>query len=147
MFRWQKLQKLFTITWLIKMQIANSACSRKAKVNGDDAWQKRAYLSLNGVLTLISDGKCIDTEVLSKKCKQCEQWEHRKDTDQHSHWKEKHICAINQIGSAGAMEVFFLNMNMHLQLKIKKTKKNIHQASRHLRMPGTNLKTIKFNSI
>ena len=28
-----------------------------------------------------------------------------------------------------------------------KTKKDIHQASRHLRMPGTNLKTIKFNNI
>ena len=89
------------------MQIANSACSRKAKVNGDDAWQKRVYLSLNGVFTLIYDGKCIDTEVLSKKCKQCEQWEHRKDTVKHSHWKEKHICAINQTASAGAMEVFF----------------------------------------
>ena len=36
-------------------------------------------------------------------------------------------------------------MNINLQLKIKKTKKDIHQASRHLRMPGTNLKTIKFN--
>ena len=29
----------------------------------------------------------------------------------------------------------------------KKTKKDIHQAPRHLRMPGTNLKTIKFNNI
>ena len=25
--------------------------------------------------------------------------------------------------------------------------KDIHQASKHLRMPGTNLKTIKFNDI
>ena len=38
-------------------------------------------------------------------------------------------------------------MNINLQLKIKKTKKDIHQASKHLRMPGTNLKTIKFNNI
>ena len=39
-------------------------------------------------------------------------------------------------------------MNINLQLKIKKKqKKDIHQASRHLRMPGTNLKTIKFNNI
>ena len=29
----------------------------------------------------------------------------------------------------------------------KKTKKDIHQASRHLRMSGTNLETIKFNNI
>ena len=38
-------------------------------------------------------------------------------------------------------------MNINLQLKIKKQKEDIHQASRHLRMPGTNLKTIKFNNI
>ena len=62
---------------------------------------KRGYSSLNGVVTLISNGKCIDTEVLSKKCKQCGQWEHRKDTVEYSNWKEKHICAINQTGIAG----------------------------------------------
>ena len=38
----------------------------------------------------------------------------------------------------------FLYMNINLQLKIKK---NIHQASKHLRMSETNLKTIKFNNI
>ena len=43
-----------------------------AKVSGDGAWQKRGYSSLNGVVKLISEGKCIDTEVLSKKCKQYE---------------------------------------------------------------------------
>ena len=76
------------------------------KLSGDDAWQKRVYLSLNGVATLISDGKCIDTEVLSKKqCEQCEQWNHRKDTVEYSSLKEKHICAINHTGSgAVAME-------------------------------------------
>ena len=43
---------------------------------------------------------------------------------------------------------FFFFMNINLQLKIKKTtKEDIHQASRNLRMPGTNLKTIKFSSI
>ena len=29
----------------------------------------------------------------------------------------------------------------------KNKKKDIHQASKHLRIPGTNLKTIKFNNI
>ena len=38
-------------------------------------------------------------------------------------------------------------MNINLQLKIKINKKDIHQASKHLRIPGTNLKTIKFNNI
>ena len=28
-----------------------------------------------------------------------------------------------------------------------KTKKDIHQASKHLRMPGTKLKTVKFRNI
>ena len=76
------------------------------KLSGDGAWQKRGYSSLNGVATLISDGKCIDTEVLSKKqCEQCEQWNHRKDTVEYSSLKEKHICAINHTGSgAVAME-------------------------------------------
>ena len=39
----------------------NSNCSQNAKVIGDGAWQKRGYSSLNGVVTLISDGKCIYT--------------------------------------------------------------------------------------
>ena len=30
---------------------------------------------------------------------------YRKDTDEYSNWKEKHICAINHTGSVGAMEV------------------------------------------
>ena len=40
---------------------------------------------------------------------------------------------------------FFLYMNINLQLKINK--KDIHQASKQLSMPGTNLRTIKFNDI
>lgn len=50
------------------------------KVSGDGAWQKRGYSSLNGVMTLISNGKCIDQEVMTKKCKQCDLWKHRKGT-------------------------------------------------------------------
>ena len=40
-----------------------------AKVSGDGAWQKPGYSSLNGVATLIANSKCIDNEVMSKKCK------------------------------------------------------------------------------
>ena len=40
---------------------ANSNCSQNAEVSSDGAWQKRVDSSLNGVVTLISDGKCIDT--------------------------------------------------------------------------------------
>jgi hypothetical protein len=77
-----------------------------AKVSGDGAWQKRGYSSLNGVVTLISEGKCIDTEVLSKKCKQCEMWELKKmNVDAYNNWNNSHVCSINHVGSAGAMEV------------------------------------------
>ena len=36
------------------------------KVSGDGAWQKRGYSSLNGVVTLIGNHKCIDKGVMSK---------------------------------------------------------------------------------
>lgn len=90
-------------------QIHNSNDSSAAvidtKVSGDGAWQKRGYSSLNGVVTLISAGKCIDTEVLSKKCKQCEMWTYKKGSVEYDNWKEEHVCSINHIGSAGSMEV------------------------------------------
>ena len=43
------------------------------------------------------------------------------------------------------INIFYINMN--LQLKIKKAKKDIHQAPKPLRMPEANLKTIRFNNI
>jgi len=69
---------------------------RNISVSGDGAWQKRGYSSLNGVMTLISGGKCVDVEVLSKKCKQCEHWESKKETDECLEWKESHECSINK---------------------------------------------------
>ena len=74
------------------------------KVSGDGAWQKRGYSSLNGVMTLISNGKCIDQEVMSKKCRL---WEHRKGSDEYEQWKERREreCLINHEGSSGAMEI------------------------------------------
>ena len=76
-------------------------------VSGDGAWQKRGYSSLNGVMTLIADGKCIANEVMSKKCKECDIWDKKKDTDKYADWKENHAgyCSINHEGSYGAMEV------------------------------------------
>ena len=52
--------------------------------SGDGAWQKRGFSSLNGVMTLISEGKCIDHEVMSKKCKQCDVWNHKRDRDRYA---------------------------------------------------------------
>ena len=64
------------------------------KVSGDGTWQKRGQSSLNGVVTLIGNGKCINYEVLSKKCKSCEAWEYKKATDieGYNDWKAQHVC-------------------------------------------------------
>ena len=35
----------------------------------DGSWQKRGHSSLNGLVTAISNDKCIDAKVYSKKCK------------------------------------------------------------------------------
>ena len=91
------------------------------KVNGDGAWQKRGQSSLNGVVTLIGNGKCIDYEVLSKKCKSCEAWEYEKGNESvgFNDWKAQHVCSINHTGSAAAMDVigmqkmFGRSVNLH----------------------------------
>ena len=46
----------------------------------DGTWQKRGYLSLNGVVTVISkdSGKCIDCRIMSKKCSVCSSWENKR---------------------------------------------------------------------
>ena len=35
----------------------------------DGSWQKRRHSSLNGVVTALSNGNCLDVHVLSKHCK------------------------------------------------------------------------------
>ena len=46
------------------------------QVSVDGTRQKRGYLFLNGVITLLfsSKQKCLDFHILSKKCKSCEVW-------------------------------------------------------------------------
>lgn len=70
----------------------------------DGSWQRRGYASLNGVITAISFGKCVDYEVLSKHCKSCQIWERKKDSDGYNDWLLRHVCPINHTGSSGAME-------------------------------------------
>ena len=74
-------------------------------VSVDGTWQKRGYSSLNGVVTLMSNanGKCLDTQALSKSCRVCKYWERRKDETQGL--TNQHACSINHKESAGAMEV------------------------------------------
>ena len=66
---------------------------------------ERGYSSLNGVVTLIPNGKCIDNEIMSKECKQCDIWKNKKGTQGYTDWKSEHSCSINHKGSAAEMEV------------------------------------------
>ena len=75
------------------------------KVSGDAAWQRREFASLNGTVALISGGKVIDTEVLTKYSHSCKLWEHKKDGSNYEDWKATHKCPINHKGSAGSMGV------------------------------------------
>ena len=71
----------------------------------DGTWQRRGYASLNGVVTAISSGKCVDyDEVLTKHCKSCQIRDHKKDSDSYNDWVLRHVCPINHTGSSGAME-------------------------------------------
>jgi hypothetical protein len=79
---------------------------RECGVSIDGTWQKRGYSSHNGVVTVISldTKKCLDVEVLSDKCNQCQKWGKRTNDPSYSAWKASHICKINHEGSAGSME-------------------------------------------
>ena len=67
-------------------------------------WQKRGHNSLHGVVTAVSNGKCIDFHVMSKHCKQCWIWESKKGMDEYTTWKEMNNCNINHTTSSGSME-------------------------------------------
>ena len=90
-------------------ECSGDAAVADCNVSVDGTWQRRGYSSLNGVVTLMSNvnQKCIDTHVMSKCCKGCQNWERRKETEGDSYeiWKNDHNCSINHTGSSGAMEV------------------------------------------
>ena len=69
----------------------------------DGAWQRRGYCSLNGVVA----AKLLDVASFSKYCQGCISMEKFKTTDpgKYEIWKVSHVCSINHIGSAAAMEV------------------------------------------
>ena len=73
-------------------------------VSTDGAWQKRGHASLNGVVTTISEGMCLDFNVLSKYCRGCQMWNNKENQTGYSEWKANHICSLNHTGSSGAME-------------------------------------------
>ena len=88
----------------------NQLCSQKVnnyglcRVLADGTWQKRAHESLNGNVTLISNGKCIDNEVPSKYSRGCQMWHGKKRTAEYDSWFSEHDCQANHDKSSGAME-------------------------------------------
>ena len=48
------------------------------RVSVDGSWQKRGHVSLHGVVTAISESKCVDFHVLTKYCRQCRIWERKR---------------------------------------------------------------------
>ena len=79
-------------------------CLFLCRVSLDGSWQRRGHASLHGVVTTISNGKCIDTEILSKFCRGCTMWNSKKGTPAYDIWKTEHMCEINHTKSSGAME-------------------------------------------
>ena len=73
-------------------------------VSVDGSWQRRGYASLNGVVTAIANGKCIDTQTMSKNCKSCSYWDQQKINPGYDEWLATHHCVLNHTGSAGSME-------------------------------------------
>ena len=76
------------------------------RVSLDGSWQRRGHASLNGLVTAISNNKCLDVAVFSKHCKGCAMWEHNKATNPvgYQTWQAEHECCINHQKSSGAME-------------------------------------------
>jgi hypothetical protein len=72
----------------------------------DGSWQRRGHVSHNGVVTAISidTKKCLDVEVMSDKCKGCQNWRKKVNHPKYEEWKANHKCKINHTGSAGSME-------------------------------------------
>ena len=67
-------------------------------ISCDGTSQRRGFCSLNGCVTTISmdTGKVLDTEVMSRFCKQCKEHEDDEETPENIAWKIE--------GSAPAME-------------------------------------------
>ena len=60
------------------------------------------------------------------------------------------LARLSSITHYQKIYIFFYEYKFTVENKTKKKKtkkRHSHQASRHLRMSGTNLKTIKFNNI
>ena len=76
------------------------------RVSMDGSWQKRGNVSLHGVVTAISEMKCVSVHVLTKYYRQCRIWERKKGSQEYESWKSVHElgCKLNDERSPGSME-------------------------------------------
>ena len=77
---------------------------RMCRIHIGGSWQKRSHSSMKGYFAGVNNSKVINRHGMSKYCKQCQFWEHKKDTDEYENYKYFHICSINHQKSSGAME-------------------------------------------
>ena len=81
-----------------KSKDANDGTVIDAAVSCDSSWQKRAYSSLNGVVTVISmdNGKILDIEQMTRTCKSYLLHEKLKTSNPKrlEEWKLTHVCKI-----------------------------------------------------
>ena len=64
----------------------------------DGSWQTLGHSSLNGVVTAICGGKCLDTQVLSKYFRGCQIWANNKGSAAYETWKAKHKVVLIILG-------------------------------------------------
>ena len=88
------------------MNVRELSDAGECGISLDGTWQKRGHASHNGVGTAISldTKKCLDVEVLSDKCQECQKWEKKTNDPRYGEWKASHQCKINHIGSSNSME-------------------------------------------
>ena len=80
-------------------------------VSCDGTWQRRGFISKNGVSTVLSVNprgppKVIDTQTSSNYCDKCAKGKKRLSPDEFLIWKQNHNsdCEQNHTGTSGAME-------------------------------------------
>ena len=76
----------------------------KKRVKIDGTWQKRGHASLNGIVTVVVEEKCVDYKAFSKHFSGCTMWDSKKGSLQYDRWAAEHVCHINHQKSSGLME-------------------------------------------
>ena len=52
----------------------------------------------------VDNGKCLNYQVMTKRCAECSAWSSRKGMDEYEEFMSQHECNINHDRSAGLME-------------------------------------------